>query len=214
MKGLLKNNFLAVCSNMKVFALLMALLGIFTAAVISRSLVIGCALLSIVGFSMIAVTGMKKEFASKWGKYKLTLPVNRANIVKSYFISQLIWLAVGAAFAGVSICLSWVLHGCPFDNNIDTLSVFSVGISVSLFMGAFFFPLFYSIGEEKSEVFLVISLLCGIGIAMGIVSAVNFCLAPGFTTVLFGDAILIVCALFIFVLSYPLTVHIYREKEY
>lgn len=214
MKGLLKNNYLAVCSNIKVFSALMLALGIFTAAVISRSLVIGCALLSIVGFSIIAVTGIKKESVSKWGKYKLTLPVNRANIVKSYFISQLIWMTVGAAFAGVSICFSWILHGCPFDNNIDTLSVFSVGISVSLFTGAFFFPLFYSVGEEKSEVFLVISLLCGIGIAMGIVSALNFCLAPGFTTILLGNAILVVCALSIFILSYPLTVHIYREKEY
>lgn len=212
MKGLLKSNFLAVCSNVKIFALLIALLGIFTAAVISRSLVIGCALLSIVGFSMISVTGIKKEFASKWGKYKLTLPVNRAAIVKSNFISLLIWLMVGAAFAGVMISLSWRLHGCPFDNTIDTLSVFALGASVSLFTGAFFFPLFYFGGEEKSEVFLVISLLLGIVIAMGIVSTIN--LYMPFITVLLGDVILTACALFVFILSYPLTVHIYRAKEY
>lgn len=212
MKGLLKSNFLAVCSNVKIFALLIALLGIFTAAVVSRSLVIGCALLSIVGFSMISVTGIKKEFASKWGKYKLTLPVNRAAIVKSNFISLLIWLMAGAAFAGVMISLSWGLHGCPFDNTIDTLSVFALGASVSLFAGAFFFPLFYFGGEEKSEAFLVISLLLGIVIAMGIVSTINLYMPS--ITVLLGDAILTVCALFVFILSYPLTVHIYRAKEY
>ncbi len=214
MKGLLKNNFLAVCSNAKVFSALMLILGIFVAAVISPSLLIGYALLGIVGFSVIAVTSIKKEFVSKWGKYKLTLPIRRANIVKSYFISQLIWLIVGTTFAGAVISMSWHLHGCPFDNSIDTLSVFALGISVSLLTGAFFFPLFYLGGEERGEVSLVISLLCGIGITLGIISTLNRYLSPGFTTILLGTVILTVCSLLTFALSYPLTVCIYKKKEY
>lgn len=214
MKGLLKNNLFEVYSNIRMFSVFMLVLGVFATAVISRSLLIGYAMLSIVGFSIISVTGIKRESASKWEKYKLTMPVNRASIVKSYFISQLIWMAVGVAFSGVSIGLSWGLHGCPFDNYADTLSVFAVGISASLFTGAFFFPLFHLGGGERSEVSLVISLLCGIGLILGIVSAVNFCLAPGLITILAGDAILIICALFLFALSYPLTVHIYRGKDY
>ena len=214
MKGLLKNNFLAVCSNVKVFSVLMFLLGIFVVAVISPSLLIGYVLLSIVGFSVIAVTSIKKEFVSKWGKYKLTLPIKRADIVKSYFISQFIWLLVGLAFAGASISLSWLLHGCPFDKSIDTLSVLALGICVSLLAGAFFFPMFYLGGEEKSEVSLVISLLCGIGITLGIISTLNRFLTPGFTTVLIGAVVLILCSLLLFALSYPLTVSIYKKKEY
>lgn len=214
MKGLLKNNFLAVCSNVKVFSAFMLMLGIFVVAVISQSLLIGYVLLSIVGFSVIAVTSIKKEFVSKWGKYKLTLPIKRANIVKSYFVSQLIWLIVGTVFAGASISLSWLLHGCPFDNSIDTLSIFALGISVSLFTGAFFFPLFYLVGEEKGEVSLIISLLCGIGISLGIIRTLNLYLTPGFTTVLIGSVILIICSLLMFALSYPLTVNIYKKKEY
>lgn len=214
MKGLLKNNFFAVFSNVKVFSALMLVLGIFVVAVISPSLLIGYVLLSIIGFSVVANASIKKEFVSKWGKYKLTLPISRANIIKSYFISQLIWLIVGIIFAGAGISLSWILHGCPFDNNVDTLLVFALGISVSLFTGAFFFPLFYSGGEEKSEVSLVISLLCSIGITLGIVSMLNLYLAPGLTAILLGAAILIVCSLLLFALSYPLTVSIYKKKEY
>ncbi len=214
MKGLLKNNFFAVCSNVKVFTVFMLMLGIFVVAVISPSLLIGYVLLGIVGFYVIAITSIKKEFVSKWGKYKLTLPIKRANIIKSYFISQLIWLFVGIAFAGASISLSWLLHGCPFDQSIDTLSVFALGISVSLLTGAFFFPLFYSGGEEKSEVSLVISLLCGIGITLGIISILNLYLTPGLATVLIGAVVLIICSLLVFALSYPLTVRIYKKKEY
>ena len=64
--------------------------------------------------------------ARKWGKYKLTAPVKRADIVKSYFINQLIWLFVGMIFAGVGPGLSWLLYGCPFDQNIDALTAWIV----------------------------------------------------------------------------------------
>lgn len=214
MKGLFKNNLLTVYSNAKVFSIFMLVLGIFVIAVVSPSLLIGYVLLSIVGFSVIAVTSIKKEFVSKWGKYKLTLPVIRATIVKSYFICQLIWLLVGTLYSGIAVCLSWALHGCPFDNNIDVVSIFALGISISIFTGAFFFPLFYLSGEENCDVFLVISLLCGIGVVLGLISVLNLYLSPGITTILISAAVLVICSLLVFALSYPLTVSIYGKKEY
>lgn len=214
MKGLLKNNFIAVFANVKAFSALMLVLGIFTAAVISPSLLIGYVLLSIVGFSVLAVTSIKKESVSKWGRYKLTLPVKRAAIVKSYFISQLLWLFVGTTFAGACISLSWLLHGCPFDNSIDTLSVFAMGISTSLLTGAFFFPLFFWGGEERGEISLVVSLLCGIGLILGIISLLNRFLSPGITTILLSNAALLLCSLLLFAFSYPATVQIYGKREY
>lgn len=214
MKGLLINNLFAVRSNAKIFSAFMFVLGIFVVAVISQPLLIGYVLLAMVGFSVNAIASIKKEFASKWGKYKLTLPVKRAAIIKSYFVSQLIWLLVGTLFAGIGVSLSWLLHGCPFDSSIDSISVMALGISISLFTGAFFFPLFYLGGEERSEVFLVISLLCAVGSALSIISTLNFYLAPGLTTILLGAASLLVCSLLVFILSYPLTVSIYNKKEY
>ena len=214
MKGLLKNNFLTVYSNAKVFSIFMLISGLFVIAVISQTLLIGYVLLSMVGFSTNAITSIKKEFISKWEKYKLTLPVKRAAIVKSYFISQLIWLPVGTLYAAIVISLSWALHGCPYDNSIDVVSIFALGISVSIFTGAFFFPLLYLGGEERSDVFLVISLLCGIGTVLGIISLLNLYLAPGITTILLSAAVLLFSSLLLFALSYPLSVIIYHKKEY
>lgn len=214
MKGLLKSNFLAVCSNIKVFSALMLILGAIGATAINSTLLIAYVLLCMTGFSVIPAAGVKRDFAGKWGKYKLTLPVKRAEIAKSCYVSQLIWLIVGAVFAGASVSLSWLLHGCPFDNSIDTMSVFALGISVNLFTAAFFFPLFYFAGEEKGEVILIISLLCGIGILLGIISILNLCLTPGLTAVITGSAVLVVCSMAAFVLSYPLAVSIYEGKDY
>ena len=80
----------------------------------------------------------------------------------------LLWLIVGMVFAGIGVALSIMLHGFPFDKDTDVFMLFVIGVGISLFMGAIFFPLFYVGGEERNEVFLVISLLCGIGFVIGL----------------------------------------------
>ena len=83
MKGLLKNNFFIVWANAKVFSIFMLIIGIFIIAVRDQSFQIGYVMIGIVGFSVNAIAVVKNEFISKWGKYKLTLPVKRSDIVKS-----------------------------------------------------------------------------------------------------------------------------------
>ena len=214
MKGLLRNNLYATLSNAKVFSGFMILFGIFAVAVISLSLQISYAMIGIIGFSVNAIAITKNEYVSKWGKYKLTLPVKRTDIVKSLFLNQMIWLLVGTFFVGIEICLSWLFHGCPFDQAIDVLTMFALGISISLFQGAVFFPLFFVGGEEKSEVLLIISVLCASGIDFAIVSVVNALLEPGIAAIMCGALILLICSLLTFALSYPLTAKIFKKKEY
>lgn len=218
MKGLMKNNLSAVLANAKVFSVFLLLFGTFTVAVISQSLLIGYVLSGIIGFSVCAIATAKNEFTSKWGKYKLTLPVKRSDIVKSLFANLIFWLLIGAVFAAIVVCLSWLFHGCPFDYPIDILSMFALGISISLFMGAIFFPCLCLSGAEKGEVFLIISLLGAFGIDLIIISITNDLLpkllAPGITAILSGNAILLLSSLFALALSYPLTVSLFRRKEY
>ncbi len=182
MKGLLKNNFYAVCSGAKIFAVFLFLFGAFATIVVSPQLLLFYMLLGIIGFSMNANTGMGKDSVSRWARYKITAPVRRTDIIKSYFFSQLIWMFVGMFFAGTGMSLSWLLHGCPFDRSIDALLIFAVGISISLFAGAIYFPLFYLGGEERSFTFLIISLLCAIGIVMGLTTGINRMFGPHMTT--------------------------------
>ena len=218
MKGLLKNNLLTVWANAKVFSIFMLIIGIFIVAVSSQPFQICYGMIGIVGFSVNAIAVVKNEFVSKWGKYKLTLPVKRADIVKSYFFNQIIWMLAGTLFVGIEIGLSWLLHGCPFDQPIDALTMAALGISISLFMGAMFFPLFYLGGAERSDVFLVITLLCAFGIDWIIVTVTNELfnklLGPGIPTILLGASVLIICSFIAFCVSYPLTVRIFNKKEY
>ena len=217
MKGLLKSNFYAALSNVKVFSGVMLLLGVFVVAVDNKipSLIIGYMLLGMIGFSLNSMASLRKESATKWSKYKLTAPVKRSAIVQSHFWSLLLWLAVGMVFAGIGVALSIMLHGFPFDRNTDVFMLFVVGVGISLFMGTIFFPLFYLGGEERSEVFLVVSLLCSIGLVMGLTTFINTLFPSPMTTaqIISGGVIILACAILAFLFSCPLTAYIYRKKE-
>lgn len=218
MKGLLKNNFYVTLSNAKVFAAIMLLLGIFVVAMDNKipSLIIGYMLLAMIGFSLNSIASLRKGSATKWSKYKLTTPVKRSAIVQSYFLSLLLWLIVGMVFAGIGVALSIMLHGFPFDKDTDVFMLFVIGVGISLFMGAIFFPLFYVGGEERNEVFLVISLLCGIGFVMGLTTLINTLFPAPMTTmqIILGGVIIFACALLVFVISCPVTAYVYHKREY
>ena len=99
--------------------------------------------------------------------------------------------------------LSYLLHGITFEQFEGISGVLVIGISISLTMGAIFIPMVYLAGEDKTIVFLIISLICALGIATML-----------FNIPLFGTFILIGCSILLFIVSFPLTVGIFKKKEY
>ena len=86
-------------------------------------------LTSIIGFSISAIIVAKNEFTTKWGKHKLTLPVKRADIVKSQFLNQVIWLLVGVFWMFSILCAFGI------DYTIITIlnSLLELGITTIVF---------------------------------------------------------------------------------
>jgi hypothetical protein len=203
MKGLFRNNFFAVWINAKVFLIFMLLFAIVVTIIPVQTLQMYFIMIGIVGFSVIAATAIGNEFSLKWGKYKLTLPVKRSDIVRSLFLNQIFWIIVGTLFTGIAVCLSYMIHGFSFDQFSGIFSLFILAVSISFFMGAIFIPMIYLTGEDKIVVFLIISLFCAVGIA-----------AMLFNIPLFGNVIIITCALMLFAVSYPLTISIFKRKEF
>lgn len=203
MKGLFRNNFFAVWINAKVFLIFMLLFAIVVTIIPAQTLQMYFIMIGIVGFSVIAATAIGNEFSLKWGKYKLTLPVKRTDIVRSLFLNQIFWIIVGTLFTGIASGLSYMIHGFSFDQFSGIFSLFILAVSISFFMGAIFIPMIYLTGEDKIVVFLIISLFCAVGIA-----------AMLFNIPLFGNVIIITCALMLFAVSYPLTISIFKRKEF
>lgn len=203
MKGLFRNNFFAVWINAKVFLIFMLLFAIVVTIIPEQTLQMYFIMIGIVGFSVIAATAIGNEFSLKWGKYKLTLPVKRTDIVRSLFLNQIFWTIVGTLFTGIVTGLSYMIQGFSFDQFSGIFSLFILAVSISFFMGAIFIPMIYLTGEDKIVVFLIISLFCAVGIA-----------AMLFNIPLFGNVIIITCALLLFAVSYPLTISIFKRKEF
>ncbi|GFI23651.1 hypothetical protein IMSAGC011_02441 [Lachnospiraceae bacterium] len=202
MKGLFKNNFLSVWTNAKIFLLFMFAMGIVVTIIPNQTWQMYFIIIGIAGLAVNAAT-IENEFSSKWEKYKLTLPIKRIDIIKSLYINQLLWIMIGVFFVGITIALSYLLHGVPLEQFESISGVVVIGISISLTMGAIFIPMIYLAGKDKTIVFLIISLLCAVGIA-----------AMLFNIPLFGSFILIGCSILLFIVSFPLTVSIFKKKEY
>ena len=162
MKGLFRNNFFAVWINAKVFLIFMLLFAIVVTIIPAQTLQMYFIMIGIVGFSVIAATAIGNEFSLKWGKYKLTLPVKRTDIVRSLFLNQIFWIIVGTLFTGIASGLSYMIHGFSFDQFSGIFSLFILAVSISFFMGAIFIPMIYLTGEDKIVVF--------IGILSGVLS--------------------------------------------
>lgn len=217
MKGLLKSNYFATIVNAKVITVIMASLCTLSIVIKSQILLISFVLLSMIGFAVISLASIRKESNSKWGKYKLTLPIKRAAIVQSYYLSLVFWLLWGIFIAGIGIALSILLRGFLFDKNTDIINLYVAGIGISLFMGAIFFPLFHwQSGEERSEAFLAISLILGIGMMIGVSTVINSLFTKPMTILqtIKADILILLWAILVFVFSCLLTIHIYRKRDY
>lgn len=217
MKGLLKSNYFATIVNAKVITVIMASLCTLSIVIKSQILLISFVLLSMIGFAVISLASIRKESNSKWGKYKLTLPIKRAAIVQSYYLSLVFWLLWGIFIAGIGIALSILLRGFLFDKNTDIINLYVAGIGISLFMGAIFFPLFHwQSGEERSEAFLAISLILGIGMMIGVSTVINALFTKPMTILqtIKADILILLWAILVFVFSCLLTIHIYRKRDY
>lgn len=218
MNGLLKNNIYASITNIKFFSIAMLIFGTFVVLADNRipSLLMGFTLFSIIGFSMNAAFALGKENTSKWEKYKLMTPVKKKDIITSYFISVIACLILGIIFAGIVVSLSLLLHGFPFDRTTDILLLFITGINISLFMYAFFFPFHYLGNDEKNEVVLILSLFLAIIITMVLISFINWLLGSKVTLqkLFIGAALLQSFGIVTFLLSYPLTIWLFKRKEY
>ena len=217
MKGLLRNNYYATIANAKLFFIVTILLCALSVVTKSQMLLGAFILLCMIGFSVISIVGLRREIASKWNKYKITTPLKRVDIIRSYFLSHLLWLIVGMLIAGAGVALSVILSGLLFDKNIDIFNFYILGIGISLFTGAFFFPLFFSRnGEERNEAFLAISLFCGIGIIAGLAMLMNavFPTPMSNAQIIIAGIIIMAIAVFAITISCFLTISIYRKRDY
>lgn len=218
MKGLLKNQFYGAISSAVVLLVFFVAVGIILIVSSNPSLLNIYVLVTATAFALNAVSGFRKEASSKWSKYQLTTPVGRKDIVKSRFINHTFWVLAGIILAALFVCLIVFIHGNRYFyyDLRDPLMLFCCGTGIALLMGAIFYPAIYLLETDKSEIIMMISLLGSTGITAGIIWMLNalYDFKPLSDTEFYLNMIIYMAIVLIsFLLSYFLTIFIYRRKE-
>lgn len=204
MKGLFLNGFYAAVGSVKLFLLLVAAAGaallVFGGSTAQELFVY----LSVTALSVNGVAGMHN--ASSWNKFAITLPVRRRDVVRCQFLNHLFWVLVGTVIALLVTAAAARLHG-----NGSTVSMFVLGIGISLLTAAIFYPAAHLLGTERSEAVLVLSVLGAVGLSVGCVGFLNRfpALSSPRRTALF-----IAFYLLTLLASYRITVGVHARKEY
>jgi hypothetical protein len=218
MNGLLKNQFYGAFGGAVVLLVFFSAVGIGLLITGNPTMLNIFALAAATAFAFNTAANFRKEASSKWNKYELTAPVRRSDIVKSRYVSHVIWAFSGMFLSALFVVLTVAIHGNRYFYHTirDPLTLFSVGIGVALLMGTIFYPMIYLFGADKSEITMIISLPGAVGITVGVMWLFNaaYDFKPVTDYIFYINmAIYLVIVIISFVLSYFLTTFIFRRTE-
>lgn len=213
MKGLIRNNFYSMESNIRVsFLIALFLSGV---SFFVRQSALLQMLISMQLFVFIANTGtsLHADTVSKWSKFERTLPVKPREVILAKYLSFAALFLFGAAMGSVTAAIALArgsVSGFP-----PLLYGYTFGLTLSAVTVGIMFPLMLRIGTEKNELILILSAAASIGLLFLVSSA----LAPltggemNLRAPLVG-AVCVAAAFAVFVGSYFISVRIYMGKEF
>lgn len=219
MTGLLKNNFYSAIGSLKVFlgfVFIMAA-GLFITG--NPILLFGLYVITAPGMAFLSVSGLRKEAASKWARYKLTFPVKRKEIIGSVYVSHAIWTLSGMVLTIMVFAFTILFHGNQyFDLGLRDAAVLVAATGViALMIGTIFFPLFYILGAEKTEILIIISVIGAVGffaLMCWMINTINGSENISNFQLFINLVIVWITSISLFLLSAVLANAIFRKTEY
>ena len=151
-----------------------------------------------------------RDTFTKWDKLQLTMPIKRKNVIVSKYLIYFLAVLVGIIFTGICAGISSCLHERLLSYVLDYMFIwmpFSIG--ASFLACGIFYPIVYTIGDNKEEAIMFISIFGAIGFMFLIYTA-------GFAWGFSQEIVAAVCVAFsvvIFAISFFITVKIYAKKD-
>lgn len=213
MKGLLRNNFYSMGTNLQIsFGLTLILAFVPLILGDENSIAMVLAMQSFMFIANIG-TSLHTDVTSKWNQFEITLPVKRSDVIKTRYLSFLILILCGIFMSVFTVLLSSFVFKTLSASGI--IFGYAFGISLSLITAGFMYPIMLKIGTEKNE--LVIIICAGIA---AVLFQVFLTIAAPFVPdngIMNERAMLaVIFALFsigLFLLSYFVSLSMYQRKE-
>lgn len=212
MRGLIRNNFYAMESNLKIAFVLAAFLAVSPILITDEAFLPMILAAQIFLFVLNTGTSLHADEIAKWNSFELTLPVKRSTIVGAKYCSFALLVCFGLIMGTATIV-------CAHFSNItlQTNSVlwgYEYGLVLSVITVSLMYPVLLKTGTEKNELILLLSALAAIGILL----LTAFCLS-GITGGMnlrhpLVGAVSTCLALLLFVVSFFVSVSIHQRKEF
>lgn len=170
---------------------------------------------NLTGFGIITISCSfmlcaHKDNDTKWNKCQLAMPIKRSDVIASKYLSLLFLMLAAITLIAAFTGLSMVFHESIREVVRNTsLIVISTSIGISLAACAFFYPIIYTIGENKEEVIIILCIFGGAAINLFILlmgEKLNF-------SIITSAALCIIIPAALFSISYVITKKIYAGKD-
>lgn len=212
MKGLIRNNFYSMESNVKISFIIALFLSVVAFFVKHSAFIQMIIAMQVFIFIVNVGTSLHADVVSKWNRFELTLPVKHNDIIKAKYISFAMLFLLGVvmgSITAISVCVTSGLTNMP-----SVLYGYEFGLTLAATTAGIMYPLMLKIGTEKNELIMILSGIASIGLLV-LISAILTPLTGEMNMKhsLVGIVSTIV-ALTIFVISYFVSTRIYRQKEF
>lgn len=215
MKGLIIKDFLLLKSQLKSYVVLLLLFACISYTSNDNSFL---TMVPIFGV-MLLISTLSYDSYYKWDAFCLTLPNSRKGVVQVKYLLSIIITLIFVAFASIMLIAFNIIRDVPFTamDVITQMSGALFGATVALSLTI---PLTYKFGSENGRIIMIIAIF-SIGAAVAGLTQLPFLsMNPNLvnSTLSFISTyfipILFIITLFIFFVSYLITLKIYNHKEF
>ncbi|MEK5271192.1 ABC-2 transporter permease [Aeribacillus sp. FSL K6-8394] len=210
MKGLILNSFYSVKEGIKL-SLFITIIAVAVLIITKKSLALNIAiLLPIPVLSSIAFDALRQESISGWNHYERILPVERHQIIQSKYLTFLLSLLFSIL---VTLAIVFLINFLPSVEGVN-LKYMLWGMGIMFCTASTTYPLTYILGNDKTELTRMISLIFTIGLFGSIYLLVStFMGEKENADQLFAVSFLFVSVLF-FIISYFISIIVYKRKDF
>ncbi|MED0969629.1 ABC-2 transporter permease [Bacillus paramycoides] len=172
------------------------------------------AMFTILFAAIPALEVIKYESKSGYDKYVLTLPVTRSNIVQSHYLFYFLVVIIGTLLSYGIFYVYGLVSDTPIDDGI--LKSVSLGTFIILNAGAISYPLLYVLGAEKSDAITIGSAGGGLLATFGLQSLIGYLMEQLSlsNSSLYVPILYTIFGLIIYILSFFVSVFVYKKKEF
>lgn len=209
MKGLILKEFLSLKGYMKTIMVILVFYLIFGFVEEENASFVYYIIIFVFGF--ISITSFSYDEKANWNPYAITLPVTRSQIVLSKYIVSICLIILGIFTSFLYKCIFFIYNKTSITQ--DILPSYFISLSIGIIFLSVMIPLFFQFGVEKARILLFIIIAIPT-FAMSFLSKQNDFLSSWAKIVDYLPYLLLSVALIVVMISYHISVHLFKNKEF